>query len=174
MTHMHTYTCLCGQPWDDRRHRVQMIRDIGVKPWRGNPGQMIPHRQWIRERLPATNQGFVCAGDDGFARTWERADSLGYATPMEWKTYGATLDTPTAKIFEILAHGPERIRPALVIRLVGGNVPEPLMHYPHTTECDLPEQPVVAETVYVNEHEVPGVALAATILAYTKTFGRAA
>lgn len=174
MSHMHTYTCLCGQLWDHYQHRVQMFKDIGVRPWRGKPGQMIPHRQWIRERLPATSEGFVCAGDDGFARTWERTDQLGFAAPMEWKTYGAELDVPTAKIFKILSTEPQRIRPAVVIRLVGGNVPEPLMHYPYTAECDLPEQPEVADEVYVNDNPVEGCDLASVILAYTREHPRAA
>lgn len=174
MNHMHTYTCLCGQPWDEHRHRVQMFRDIGVKPWRGNPGQMVPHRQWVRENMPVTRDSFVCAGDDGFMRTWTRDDQLGYATPVEWKTYGGWLDNPTRRIFQIVYEHQERVRKPLTIRLVGGNVPSALAHYPYTADCDLPEQPEVATEVWVNEVQVDPARLVQGLLRHTAGLRRAA
>lgn len=174
MTHHHTYTCLCGERWDEWGHIRSMTQQIGVKPWRGNPGQMVPHRQWIRENMPATHEGFVCAGDDGFLRTWTHDDQLGFATPVEWKTYGSTLDNPTRRIFEIVYEQPDRIRKPLTIRLVGGNVPSALAHYPYTAECDLPEQPVVATEVWVNDVQVDPANLVVGLLRHTAGLRRAA
>lgn len=170
----HTYTCACGQPWFDRTHTLTMSKELRVTAWRGHPGQMVPHRQWVRENLPATNTGFVCAGDDGFARSWTPGvDELGHVTPMEWKTYGRKLDTPTAKIFYVLTNEQQRIRDPLVICLFGGNVPTPLRHYPWSDDCDLPEQPVVADRIIVNDQRVEASALAALILDHTRRMAEA-
>lgn len=171
----HTYTCLCGDPWFDRSHTLTMTRELRVTQWHGNPGQMVPHRQWVRENLPPTHAGFVCAGDDGFARSWVPGDDeIGHVTPLEWKTYGKPLDTPTAKIFHILAAEQHRIREPLTIRLFAGNVPTALRHYPWTDECDLPEQPVVAARVLVNDYDVDPARLAEIIIEHTRPQDEAA
>lgn len=166
MSHHHLYDCICGDQWDHPRHKARMSRDLRVNQWKGHPGQIVPHRQWTRENLPPTSARFVVAGDDGFARRWTADDPLGCVAPIEWKTFGATLDNPTSKIFAILGDQHQRIRSPLIVRLIGGNTPGPLRHYPTTDECDLPEPLVVATAIMLNGSPVSCDELVARIVGH--------
>lgn len=150
---MQRYCLKCEVDWDDPTHRRAVRRDVG-SDWRGNPGQMVPHRQWTRENLPDSGQRLSVAGDDGFVRTWWPDDYLGIVAPSEWKTFGAPLDTPTDRTFKCVAQG--RVAGWFAVRLHEGNVPSPLRHYPSPCCCGLPEQPLVAKRIDVQWHPIGG------------------
>lgn len=122
----------------------------GGHRWRGHPGLQTPYRQWIRENLPNSHDGFALCGDDGFACRWTRDDPIGWPCPIEVKTWRRKpTDTSTKKAFRALLQG--RVARPLEINLVGGNTPGELREFPAPCpRCGLPEQPVVARTIILN------------------------
>jgi len=160
------WMCRCGEPWEGRRHKVQMKREVGNNLWRGSPALLIPHRQWLREAMPNGNQGFVCVGDDGFIRGgWDGFHDVGYIALMEWKsnTRGPVqkpkVDHATGLLLDAVPG--DRIVGSILVQLAGGNTPDRLHHYPVAREIApgdwLPEAPMVAQTIYAN-HKVVSVA----------------
>lgn len=153
---MRDWVCSCGEPWQKARHRARMARLIGTQ-WRGSPALLVPYRQWIREKLPNGNEGFVCCGDDGFIRAgFDPRDprDIGELVAVEWKTHGRRLDIATERALAALELG--RVRGTLTITLHGGNVPGPLSHFPEAREIaendSLPEQPEVARRIVINDN----------------------
>lgn len=148
----------CDMGWDDPAHKRRMAREAGSTSrslWKGNLGLMVPHRQWTRENLPSSTAGqLTIAGDDGFVRTYRRDDQLGIVAPLEWKTRGSGIDPATDKTFRCVVEG--RVAGWIFVRLVGGNVPSPLAHYPSPCCCGLPEQPEVASRILVDWHFATG------------------
>lgn len=123
--------------------------------WRGAPGLVTPYRQWIRDYLPSAKDGFVFCGDDGFARRWTPERPYGGVRPVEVKTWlRKQIDVPTKLSFHCLLNG--RVGDPLILNLVGGNVPSELLseYPPPCADCGLPEQPVVAEAIYLNNRLV--------------------
>lgn len=149
---MSDWVCSCGEPWDDRRHQA-VLRGVLTSPWRSSPALLVPHRQWQREKLPPSKRGFVVCGDDGFIRTFSREDPIGDVLAIEWKSFGAGIDKATKKAFEAFDLG--RIRGTLVVRMIAGNVPGQLSHYPQPVDVNgdlLPEQPVIAKAIEASTH----------------------
>jgi hypothetical protein len=141
--------CVCDVVWSDPLHLAQVDRDCGGSVWRGNLGQLIPYRQWVRENFPSSRDGVTVAGDDGFLRFFSDEDPIGVVCPWEWKTFGKPLDRPTAHTFAAFREG--AVLEPVVIRLIGGNTPGPLLHYPSPCDCcGLPERPETADAIQVN------------------------
>lgn len=125
--------------------------------WRDSPALLVPYRQWIREKLPNGNQGFVCCGDDGFIRAGfdpRNTRDIGYLVAMEWKSWGRRLDTATERALAAINLG--RIRGTLSVQLIDGNIPGPVDHYPMAMQIAdddrLPEQPTVASRIVINDY----------------------
>jgi hypothetical protein len=166
MTDHHEWVCgPCDMPWSSWDHQTA-LRAINGRNWRGNPGQLVPYRQWIRENLPSGRNGFVLCGDDGFLRLYSAGDQTGYVFPLEVKSNGSTLDHATRSTFEALAKG--RLCPALVLYLSpGANVPGPLQHWPNSCpHCYLPGALVVADKMWLNNLQVNSSAELAQMLSH--------
>lgn len=151
----HVWQCKCGLPWYDKTHKAIVLEDTHQNAWRGNPAQLIPYRQWIRENLPGSRDGITVACDDGFIRMFSPLDPIGWTTPHEFKTYGAQLDTPTDKTFACIRQG--RVTDRLVVQMAGGSTPGPLKHYPIAlpdVRPLTPEPENVATRVYLNGYEI--------------------
>lgn len=142
-----TRMCRCGMEWETYDHRLAVERSWAQR-WRGNIGQLIPYRVWVKENLPRGKSGCVNAGDDGFVRTFGPDNDLGYVVPVEVKTMGRGLDDATRLTLTALEHG--RATPAVLVRMWGGNVPSELAHWPDPCICGLPEPPVVADHIDVS------------------------
>lgn len=152
------WVCQCGAPWFIGRHQAEMHR-LNNSHWRGSPALLTPYRQWFRERMPNGNQGMVLVGDDGLIRTFNPRDRFdrGRVVPWEVKTFGASFDEPTRKAFGALLL--EGVDAHLVVRLMAGNCPGPLHHYPVSRQVAddngrgqpdiVPEQAVVASRIEV-------------------------
>jgi len=134
--------CRCGSEWDSWQHQ-RTLSEAWAMRWRGNPGQLVPYRVWVKENFPNGRKGCVLVGDDGFLRTYGPDNDLGYVTPIEVKTNGRGLDDATRLTYHAFEAG--RSTPAVLLTMFDGNVPGELAHYPDPCGCcGLPEPPTVA------------------------------
>ena len=150
---------------------MQAMRELnGVGPWRGNPGLLLPIRQWWRENIPSSipgpdGYGFTLAGDDGFARIYSKQNGTGVVCPLEVKENGRPIDVPTLKSWDALKNG--AMGDPLFLQFSGGNLPSELWHYPVMHPgVGLPPVPVVAKTVKLNDKVVAGADLREIIIAH--------
>jgi hypothetical protein len=157
------------------RHLKKMRADNVVGSF-GTRGGVVtditPFRQWCRENLPASSEGMSFAADDGMLITYTSTSLTStWVTPIEVKAMGADLDYPTNGAFTALTAG--RMKPPIIIRLMGGNVPTELRHYPtRCPGCLYPALDSVASSVVVKpwgstSEEMPGAHLARWLLEHT-------
>lgn len=138
--------CICGDVWADTRHKNRMLCTVGHR-WHGAPAQVDPWSQWVRERLPAT--GFIRTGDDGIV--WATGNPKLVLT--EIKTNGAPLADVNKQLARLWVD-PTSPKSFIGIRLVGGNVPGTIEHYPKShaefqNEPATPTDLVIADRIFV-------------------------
>ena len=154
--------CICGQPWDQAKHRGTMRREHR-HVWRGHPTMIDPWSQWVRENLPTDH--FVRCGDDGVMYSYRDNGSIVQAVLVEVKTHGRTLGTKDQQILDYVEM--HALEPIAV--LLDGNVPSRLNHYPvsHRPLADehpAPEPVHVSTTVRVRSRLTNGVVSVAELV----------
>ncbi len=143
--------CLCGQDWPCR-DTIKLWR--GGR-WRSNPGEVRPFEEWCRQRLPTSDYSIR----DIDRVTWNPVTQTGGLWEMSRGVIRGRKWVDIERVTQGGLMGP------YALRLVGGNVPEPLAHYPAACDCcGMPSQPVVATRLIVNDIEIDASSLVAALI----------